>query len=317
MKKRRVFVPVILVILILGCVGIGVFCLTQRDRNKADRQNESREKVLAYPQEVDERGIAIDMRDNPFFCEKQDGYSYPKAETIEYYSHVTDTMRHASVILPANYEEGQRYPVLYLLHGLGGSHRTWLNKDVDVIISNLIYFYDMAPMIIVLPNSEVNEQENADGLELDEKAAVYDKTEEDLMQCLKPYIEEHFPVRTGRENTAIAGNSMGGRNTMNVAFHHPDQFGYVGVFSCASVLDNPAGPSFHPLVKEEELAGKEFEVFMLMVGKQDDVCGWVTYDLHERLEKHGVEHIFYEVEGGHNTYVWQNAIYNFCRRIFR
>ena len=140
MKKRRVFVPVILVILILGCVGIGVFCLTQRNRNKADRQNESREKVLAYPQEVDERGIAIDMRDNPFFCEKQDGYSYPKAETIEYYSHVTDTMRHASVILPANYEEGRVYPVLYLLHGLGGSHRTWLNKDADVIISNLICF---------------------------------------------------------------------------------------------------------------------------------------------------------------------------------
>lgn len=230
---------------------------------------------------------------------------------------MTGTTRHANVILPVTYEQGETYPVLYLLHGLGGSHRTWVNKDADIIISNLIYFYGATPMIIVLPNSEVNEKENADDLELSDRVLAYDKTEEDFINYLKPYIEENFPVKTGRLNTAIAGNSMGGRNTMNIAFHHSEMFGYVGVFSCASVMDNPTGPSFHPLVKDVELDGKKFEFFMLMVGKQDDVCGWVTYDLHDRLIAHGVEHLFYEVEGGHNTYVWQNAIYNFCQRIFK
>lgn len=297
--------------------GVTAFVLLTQDKIKNQLQIESSEKVASYHQELDENGIAIDMRDNPVFATKLSGYDYPDYKTITYYSGVTDTIRHANVVLPVDYDENKTYPVLYLLHGLGGSHKTWINKDAEIIIQNLVYFNDVEPMIMVLPNSELNESENLDDYEIWDKVQYYDKTEEDLIKYLKPYIEKNYPVKLGRENTAVAGNSMGGRNTMNVAFKHPEEFGYVGVFSAASVMDNPNGRSFSPLLTDEDLKGKEFNYFMLMVGRQDDVCGWVTYDLHERLEAQGVEHYFYDVEGGHNTYVWQNAMYNFVQRIFK
>lgn len=276
-------------------------------------------KVLSYEQETDENGIAVDMSDNPYFASKQPGYFYRNPEVIRYYSGVTDTNRHATVILPNDYDENKEYPVLYLLHGLDGSHRTWINKDADIIIHNLNYFYDVPDMIVVLPNSEVNEKEDADNLPIEERIEVYDNTEEDLVNYLMPYIEENYPVKKGRENTAIAGNSMGGRNTMYIAFKHQDMFGYVGVFSAASVLEGESRqsvmkPLLEDLVIDRKYGG--FNLLMLCVGRQDDVCGWVTYDLDEIMREKNIDHIFYDVEGGHQNTVWQNALYNFGRRLF-
>ena len=148
-------------------------------------------KVLAYEQETNEDGIAVDMLDNPYFAQKQPGYSYKNPDVVKYYSGVTDTYRHATVILPNDYDSSKEYPVLYLLHGLGGSHRTWINKDADIIIHNLNYFYGVPDMIVVLPNSEVNEKEDADGLPIEERIALYDKTEEDMINYLMPYIEDN------------------------------------------------------------------------------------------------------------------------------
>lgn len=278
----------------------------------------SKEKFTSYVQAVDENGIAIDMESNPYFTEKMPGYEYPEALTISYSSGLTEAKRHASVILPVDYNESKSYPVLYLLHGLGGSHRTWLNKKADIIIRNLNYFMDIPEMIVVLPNSEVNEAEDTDDLSLAEKVAAYDKTEEDLVNYLMPYIANNFSIKTGRENTAIAGNSMGGRNTLCTAFRHPELFGYVGAFSSANVLERPEASALGGLLTDVKWNPEvePFTLFMLMVGKTDDVCGWVTYDLDKRLTQEEIPHIFYDVSGGHNTYVWQNAIYNFCQRIF-
>lgn len=314
--KKRVLLGIITIIFISVLVAVCYCYVTQKNVDKK-LQEESRQKVEAYHQEVDENGIAVDMRDNPVFAEELPGFEYPAYTTISYYSKVTDTIRHANVILPIGYDETKSYPVLYLLHGLGGSHKTWINKKADVIIQNLIYFQDVEPMILVLPNSELNEIENTDALAWYEKAKYYDKTEEDLTECLMPYIEKHYSVKEGRKNRAIAGNSMGGRNTMNTAFKHPELFGYVGVFSSANVFESGGKSGFSGLLSDEDFAGKEFELFLLMVGKQDDVCGWVTPVIHEKLEKNGIDHVYYEVEGGHNTYVWQNALYNFVLRIFK
>lgn len=60
-------------------------------------------------------------------------------------------------MLPENYDENKKYPVLYLLHGLGGSEVTWLHKNADVIIKNMHYLYNCPEMVVVMPNSNVNE----------------------------------------------------------------------------------------------------------------------------------------------------------------
>ena len=225
-SKRKVIIPAALCAVVIVTVAAVLF-------GADSYRNHIRKKVLSYEQETNEQGIAQYMDDNPYFATKQPGFAYREPDVIKYYSGVTDSYRHATVILPDDYDSDKKYPVLYLLHGLGGSHKTWINKDADVIIHNLNYFNNVPDMIVVLPNSEVNKEEDADDLPIEERIAVYDKTEEDLINYLMPYIEEKYSVKTGRDNTAIAGNSMGGRNTMYIAFKHQDIFGYAGAFSTA------------------------------------------------------------------------------------
>lgn len=281
--------------------------------------DEIKAEIQKYNDEANEDGITIvDMDSNPYFMEKQAGVEYNSADTITYYSDVTKNEREAKVLLPVNYDEDKEYPVLYMLHGLGGSHNTWIRKDADIIIQNLIYFENVPEMIVVFPNSEVNESSNADDLEFSEKVKVYDLTEKDLVENLMPYINENYSVKEGKENTAIAGNSMGGRNTLNTAFKHQDLFGYVGAFSSAkTVKDSRSSSVMNGLLDDfviEENGG--FEKILICVGRQDDVCGAESYIIDDRLTQNNIEHVFYDTEGGHQNVVWQNALYNYLKMIF-
>ena len=135
-----------------------------------------------------------------------------------------------------------------------------------------------------------------------------------------PYIEDKYSVKTGKENTAIAGNSMGGRESLYIAFNHQDKFDYIGLFSSAGVLKTgKVGGGITPLLDElvidERYGG--FEYIFLNVGREDNVCGRVTYEIHDYMNEHGIEHVFYDTDGGHENKVWQNALYNFCKNIFK
>lgn len=311
--RRRSVIPAALLILALLILPS---CNKISDEEELAVKNE----VLSYDQPVNEDGIAVDMEENPYFMAEMPGFDYPEPETITYYSGVTDTKRHAMVLLPDGYDEDKEYPVLYLLHGLGGSHRTWRNKGAHIIIRNLNYFFDVPEFITVFPNSELNKEENADDLGIYEKVSLYDKTEEDLVNYLMPYINSHYSVKEGRDYTAVAGNSMGGRNTLNTAFHHQELFGYVGAFSSAHVLRSEGYTSIlEPLIDNFEMDDgvEDFKLVMLCVGRSDTVCGDETYIIHDNMTENGIDHIFYDVEGGHANKVWQNALYNFVMRLFK
>lgn len=243
--------------------------------------------------------------------------TYIEPEQIFYYSGVTNSMRPALVLLPEGYNEQEKYPVLYVLHGLGGNEYTWIHKKADIIIQNMCQLHNCPKMIVVFPNSAVNEKNSTEGMNYREMCAVYDKTEEDVVNYLMPYINQNYAVKTGRTNTAILGNSMGGRNTMNIAFRHQDLFGYVGVFSAANVMQTNG--FFSPLLDELSLDEQygDFNLLMLMTGREDHICGVVSYDLHSRLNNAGIRHEFYDVIGTHQDIVWQNALYNFCKKVFR
>ena len=211
------------------------------------------------------------------------------------------------VFLPAGYDKNKSYPVLYLLHGYGGRHSTWRNKNAHIIIQNLIYFEDVPEMIVVCPDCVVSADENARDENFYETIQYFDLAEKEIVDNLMPYIEDHFNVLTGRENTAIAGNSMGGRNSLAIGFRHQDKFGYIGERYSGGI---PA------LLDELKLDSSQFEFLMLSVGKSDNVCGDVTYALHEYMTGHGINHVFYDVDGEHENKVWQNSLYNFCKNIF-
>lgn len=310
MKKKKIAISFLVVIAAIGYVMILAY---------GAYNQQVKEEIQNYEQETNEDGIVVDMSENPYFTKKQIGFRYRNPETISYPSNITGTDRHAMVFLPADYDENKKYPVLYLLHGLDGSHRTWRNKSADIILQNLYYFDNVPEMIVVCPNSAVNKEENTDGLDIIDKINIYDLTGKDLIENLMPYINKNYPVKTGRENTAIAGNSMGGRNTLYTAFTYPELFGYVGAFSSSNVLpDETYGGIMHPLLQELTLPSStdDFKLLMLCVGRSDDVCGGVTYKLHDLMTAKGINHIFYDVEGGHQNTVWQNALYNFAKKIF-
>lgn len=315
-NMRKKIYRILGIMLLIAVLAAGQITNIQKEKSKRAVEAE----IAQLKQQENAEGIVEETPD-PYFIEEQKGYKYRSPQMIAYYSEITQTMRHAMVFLPADYDDKKSYPVLYLLHGYGGSHRTWRNKKANVILQNLSYFEDVPEMIVVCPNSNVNKEESVDDTDFWSCIEPFDHTTEEVVQYLMPYINSHYSVKQGRKNTAVAGNSMGGRNALAMAYTYPELFGYVGAFSSATAVEEANDTSMisAPLHDLNLPVNKEkpFDVLMLAVGKSDDVCGEVTYELNDYMNQQNIEHIFYDTEGGHQTVVWQNALYNFARKIFK
>ena len=137
-----------------------------------------------------------------------------------------------------------------------------------------------------------------------------------------PYINEHYSTRTGRENTAIAGYSLGGRESLFLCFAHPDVFGYVGAFApVGGVVDTGSGERVYgnrgfllpELVKD---GWQQPLVTLIVTGDSDPYCKESAINYSDYMSSHGINHIFYIRPGAHEVSVWNNGLYNFIRRIF-
>ena len=246
-----------------------------------------------------------------------EGVEYGEDIEITYHSNVTDADKHAMVTLPYGYDESKQYPVLYLLHGMNCDHKTWLEKcNAKYIVQNLVRDKDIKEMIVVSVNSIVTVDEVAPSIFDSAYTTVFDKTGEDLVYSLMPYINEHYSTLTGRENTAIAGFSMGGRETMLAAFKYYNRFGYVGAFSSAGFASNVISFSSEvPDFKTTE--GYEFKYLMLAIGSKDNWTGHITPALESKLANNGVTYEKKTYDGGHDYYVWKSALYDFAQKIFQ
>lgn len=241
---------------------------------------------------------------------------------IEYWSTVTNTSRKANVILPKDYDDSKKYPVLYLLHGIGGDENEWKNAGSEYILGNLSAELQAPQMITVLPNvrARSNDGNNPEDIFTIEHFQAFDRFKEDLQKCLMPYIKEHFSILEGRENTAIAGLSMGGRETLYIGLTMPEVFGSVGAFSPAfGVFPYTNNSVTEPgLFKKEDFrvreAYKDSTFLMIMTGDNDTVVWDEPMRYHEVLQDNGTEHLFYITRGGHDFDVWSNGLYNFIKR---
>ena len=257
---------------------------------------------------------------------KQDGVEYGEMVEIEYESSVTGTTRKANVLLPAGYIEGdgKQYPVLYLLHGSEGDHNEWKKGDPKFVVGNAIYSGEAEEMIVVMPNVRARANDGPVSLQDDtlENFKAFDNFINDLQQCLMPYIEENYPVYTDRDHTAIAGLSLGGRESVYIGRTLYDEFAYIGSFSPGpGVVAYKMGQlEEEGLFTPEELAfpeGYEPKVFMITEGDTDSIVGNVPYIYHDLFEKAGVEHSFYTIKGGHDYTVWKRSLYAFVLEIFK
>ncbi len=258
------------------------------------------------------------------FDQKTDGIEYGTTEKITYYSSVTGKDRKANIILPANYSTDNKYPVLYLLHGIGGNENEWLDGNPAAIVGNLAAKGEAKDMIIVIPNIRAGADDSypSDNAFSLEHYAKFDNFINDLRECLMPYIEENYSIATGRKNTAIGGLSMGGRESLYIGLNMLDTFGYIAAFSPGYGVFEYEANGVHEdgLFTEETFTIPEEyrnDTFLMIVNGIDEggenalggTCSRV-------LTQNGVNHWFYTTPGAHDFTTWKNGLYNFAKCIF-
>lgn len=173
--------------------------------------------------------------------------------------------------------------------------------------------------MVFLP-ADYDAVERVEGLSFTESLEPFDATPEEVVKNLKPYIERHFSVKKGRKSTAVAGNSLGGRNALALAYKYPKQFGSVGSFSPSVSVEAANGTGLKAPLRDLNLPknkNRPFDVLMVMVGRSDKVCGNVSYELDRYMKAQNISHDFYDTAGGHETTVWQNGLYNFAKKLYR
>ncbi len=188
-----------------------------------------------------------------------------KIDSIMYSSKTVGTDRKALIYTPPGYTKSKRYPVLYLLHGIGGDSKEWYKNGAPaIILDNLYAEGKLEPMIVVMPNGRAMKDDRAVGnIFSEDKVAAFATFEKDLLNDLIPYVEKKFKVYKDKEHRAIAGLSMGGGQTLNFGLGNLDTFSWVGAFSSAPNTKIP-----EELLPNPEKA-KDLEVLWISCGDAD------------------------------------------------
>lgn len=277
--------------------------------------------------EPDDGRLSYDKSDTLYetpdgFSQMREGKSYGETQVVSYFSSTVGRYRSATVILPYNYDSSKSYPVLYLLHGMGGNYTSWEAFGCKYTVQNAVEDYGRSDMIIVCPTVFTSVSgENESGYAFPALTAEYDNCIDDIVNDLMPYINENFSVKTGREYTAIAGFSLGGREALYIGYSHPELFGYIGAFSPVQGVvpsSSSSGISLPSLLDDFSVDASVGQPYLnlLTVGYDDPFCLAATEFYDRYMTENGIDHIFYEMEGAHDAGVWSSGLYNFARRIF-
>ncbi|MES1166936.1 MAG: alpha/beta hydrolase-fold protein [Pseudomonadota bacterium] len=244
---------------------------------------------------------------------RREGVPAGRIEPFEYDSAVTGTRRKANVYLPPGYSADRKYPVLYLLHGIGGDETEWIRfAHPDAILDNLIADGKAIPMIIVIPNGRALPDDRAVGNNFaPERAAGFAKFERDLLDHLIPAVQAKYSTQADREHRGIAGLSMGGGQTFNFGLGHLDTFAWIGAFSAAPNTKPPA-----ELVPDPAAAKAQLKLLYISCGNKDGLINF-SQGVHRYLKEHDVPHLWNVDDHGHDPAHWGSNLYHFAQRIFR
>jgi enterochelin esterase-like enzyme len=229
---------------------------------------------------------------------------------IEYDSRTVGTKRRMNVYTPPGYSAKEKYPVLYLLHGIGGDEREWERfAQPDVMLDNLISEGKAVPMIVVMPNGRAQKDDRPSG-DVFKHAASFAVFERDLLDDVIPAIESRYSTYTDREHRALAGLSMGGGQSLNFGLGHLDQFAWVGGFSSAPNTKRP-----QELVPDVA-AAKQLKLLWLSCGSRDALIR-ISQGVHVYLKENGVPHVWHVTDHAHDAAEWKQALYYFVQQVFR
>jgi len=243
----------------------------------------------------------------------REGIPHGKIDTITYFSKTVGNERKALIYTPPGFSKGKKYPVLYLLHGIGGDEKEWFNGgQPQVILDNLYAEGKVIPMIVVMPNGRAMKDDRSTGNIMSaDKVQAFAVFEKDLLNDLIPFVDKNYPVIKDSEHRAIAGLSMGGGQSLNFGLGNLDKFAWVGGFSSAPNTELP-----EKLMPNPELAKTKLKLLWISCGDKD---GLITFSkrTHDYMNKYGVPHIFYVDHGYHDFKVWKNSLYMYSQLLFK
>jgi enterochelin esterase-like enzyme len=246
------------------------------------------------------------------FDARRDGIDHGKLETIEYDSMTVGVKRKARVYTPPGYTTDKEYPVLYLLHGIGGDENEWSRgASPEVILDNLYADKKAKPMIVVMPNGRAAKDITARD-PIPQQSPAFAAFKKDLLNDLIPFIEKTYSVKADRESRALAGLSMGGGQALNFGLNNLDTFAWVGGFSSAPNTKPPAD-----LIKDHAEAAKGLRLLYVACGDEDRLLR-ISQGVHSMLDEKKVPHLYHVISGGrHDFKVWKSDLYRFAQLIFR
>jgi enterochelin esterase-like enzyme len=248
------------------------------------------------------------------FDQKRENIQRGKTDSIYYDSKTVGNKRRLFIYTPPGYSTKKKYPVLYLLHGIGGNEREWYRwSQPDVIMDNLLADKKIVPMIVVFPNGRAMKNDADTGNIFSfEKLLAFANFEKDLLNDVIPFIEANYSVIKDREHRALAGLSMGGGQSLNFGLGHLETFAYVGGFSSAPNTKRPAD-----LVPDPAGTSKKLKLLYVSCGTKDGLM-FVSQGVHRYLKEKNVPHIWHAEPGaGHTIQMWINDLYHFSQLLFR
>ena len=245
---------------------------------------------------------------------------------VWYHSDIEGFDRRMTVYTPAGYETSKtKYPVLYVLHGIGGDEDAWVTQGrATQILDNLIARGQAKPMIVVFTNGNISQEaaplENSTG---------YTRPTLDLPQTMEGTFETAFPevvkfidanYRTiaKKQSRAICGLSMGGFHTLNLSINYPDLFNYSGMFSAAIGVSDPTiSPMYMDFdAKLDKYFAKKPALLWIGCGNTDFLFN-ANKDFMKKLDEKGYKYTFMETDGGHIWKNWRIYLSEFVPLIFK
>jgi len=276
------------------------------DNRPADGPAALRRPIVAGP---DDRQAFADPPAG--FDVPRDGIAHGHLEMIDYDSKTVGTIRRMQVYVPPGYTTEKKYPVLYLLHGIGGDETEWEHFVApDVILDRLLADHRVVAMIVVMPNGRAQKNDRAEG-DLFKAAPAFANFERDLLDDVIPAIQSRYSVSTNRADRALAGLSMGAGQSLNFGLAHLDLFAWIGAFSAAP---NTRLPS--ELAPDPDAVTEKMRLLWLSAGNQDGLIS-INRGVHAYLKAHNVPHVWNVDGNAHNTPEWKNNFYWFAQQLFK
>jgi len=324
-KRIKLYGFILCALTLLSCASTNTG--SSKDSGSTKNQNTETEANMETKKDFITNGYAGDCP-SEYADFRLDGVNYGKIDHVIYHSNTCKMDRPFSILLPASYDGVKKYPVVYFQHGIFGDENCIIrdeNNRIRQITANLAADGKAPEMIFVFGHMFATDDPNQKPGFNAKNVLPYDNFINELVNDLMPYVESHYSVLTGRENTAVCGFSMGGRESLYIGLQRPDLFAYIGAIAPApGLVPSRDGFMAHEgqFASEEEMKFPEEmplpELLMVCCGTIDGTVGQFPKSYHKIFEKNGVEHVWFEVlSANHDSMAIRSGLYYFVSHIFK